>query len=274
MFNELSIELKSKDKYEANERMIEFAKTVTAAYRNGFRKIRSDVLPYEIMIAQNYSLRNWLNDNSVPIEFKNLLFGVFSTPFINEEDENIEDAYIEADYYFQYDDKTEAKCLGLTAAFLYETLSISLNSDSIWSNNQLPIIIRQDEIITHEQVYNVFSKNCFEEEIISKFVEGLGEVNLQETEIEPEDKKIHLADHHGKNELSKLCKRIRNSPYVVEMRSTNWGGKNFIRKKHKNGVIEIVLIDSEKEYALWVQTTGRNYRETEVIAKKIEERYS
>ena len=58
------------------------------------------------------------------------------------------------------------------------------------------------------------------------------------------------------------------------MRSTNWGGKNFIRKKHKNGVIEIVLIDSEKEYALWVQTTGRNYRETEVIAKKIEERYS
>jgi hypothetical protein len=65
-----------------------------------------------------------------------------------------------------------------------------------------------------------------------------------------------------------------NNPHVINAISTDWGGNSFIRKINKNGTIEIVLIDTERRYALLVQTTGRNYRETETIAKLLEKEYS
>lgn len=92
--------------------------------------------------------------------------------------------------------------------------------------------------------------------------------------MRPDEKDIHLADHHGKNELKALCDRLKQNEYVKAMRSTGWGGNTFIRKIHKNGVVEITLFKSTRKYALQVQTTGRNYRETEAIANRLRERYS
>lgn len=120
----------------------------------------------------------------------------------------------------------------------------------------------------------MFDESCFGEEGIAAFVENLGEVELIETTLKPDEKDIHLADHHGKDELKALCDRLKHNEYVIAMRSTDWGGKTFIRKIHKNGVVEITLFKSKRKYALWVQTTGRNYRETEAIAIKLRERYS
>ena len=48
----------------------------------------------------------------------------------------------------------------------------------------------------------------------------------------------------------------------------------FATKCYAPGIIEIVLVNSERQYALHVQTTGRNYRETKAIAEIITERYS
>lgn len=96
---------------------------------------------------------------------------------------------------------------------------------------------------------------------------------IEEYQGKPSEKKIHLSDHHGKKELQDLCDRIKNSPYVVEMRSTDWGGKNFIRKIHHNGIIEIVLYKTNRQYALQVQTTGSNEQQTKLIAEILKERY-
>ena len=95
-----------------------------------------------------------------------------------------------------------------------------------------------------------------------------------ETPLKPDEKDIHLADHHGKDVLKVLCDRLKYNEYITAMRSTDWGGNSFIRKIHPNGVVEITLIKSERKYALWIQTTGRNYRETEAIANKLREIYS
>lgn len=98
---------------------------------------------------------------------------------------------------------------------------------------------------------------------------------LKETSILAEDKKCHLADHHGKRELDELWKRIRNSPYIEAARSTNFGskGKVFIREIHNNGEIEIVLNNSDKEYALLVSTTGKDIYETTAIAEILKSTY-
>jgi len=96
---------------------------------------------------------------------------------------------------------------------------------------------------------------------------------LTKSDISPINKKVHLSDHHGKKELNKLCDRIKNSPYVEEMQSTNWGGKGFIRKVEATGLIEMVLYKTEKQYALKVQTTGKDLLETQAIAEILRDKY-
>jgi hypothetical protein len=96
---------------------------------------------------------------------------------------------------------------------------------------------------------------------------------LEKTTIPPDKKKVHLSSHHGKKELTALSKRIRNSPYVIEMQSTAFGGKEFIRAISDDGIIEIVLWKSKQEYALRVKTTAKNPNETLAIAKILEHKY-
>ncbi|MCC5916086.1 MAG: hypothetical protein JJU02_02040 [Cryomorphaceae bacterium] len=274
MFNELSVVPYSANKYEAIERMTLLAKTFKKARDFGFKRIRSDVSVSEIRLADNYTVHSWLIDSAVSPELKGFMFGSIITPFINEEDGQVEEAYIEAEYFYVKNEIEKIPCLGLAAAHLYELPSISLNTCDEWQRNLLPIIVAKDDKSEDYQIPNVFDETCFAEAGIIAFVENLDEVELLETTLNPNEKDIHLADHHGKNELKALCDRLKQNEYVVAMRSTYWGGNTFVRKIHKNGVVEITLIKSQRKYALLVQTTGRNYRETEAIANKLRDRYS
>jgi len=276
LLNELSVQPLSEDKYAANDKMKQFAEAISEARKKNFKLIRSHLSSSEISLTEDYTLFDWLQNKDVPTKYRNFLFGMITQPFIKDEDEEVVDKYIEANYFFEDSESGIAKtaCTGLASAYLYETLSISLLSAPVWNKTKLPIIIENEEETRIESVFNVSSKKSFEDEEIAEYVGNLGNVELVETDIAPKDKKIHLADHHGKKELAELAKQLKNSPYVVEMRSTNWGGKKFIRKTHKDGVIEVVLYKTSKGYALWVQTTGRNLRETKAIAQILDDRYS
>ncbi len=276
LFNELSINPLSPDKFQANDKMEKFAKTVGTARKKGFRNIRYYQDTFHIKLSEGYSLYDWLHNKDVPELYRNFLYGMIIQPFISNDDEELEEQFVNANYYYENTEhlvpKTE--CVGLAAAHLYETLSISLSSMSLWDFIQLQIIIEQDENISLHKVFNVSTKEAFENLEISDFVDSLGVVKLIKTVLEPDLKKIHLADHHGKAELQVFCKKLILNEYVVEMRSTNWGGSKFIRKTFSDGSIEIVLTNSERSYALWVQTTGRNMRETIAISKILNDKYS
>ena len=277
MFNELSVQPLSLNKFDAIEKVKQFALTFSDARKRGFIRIRSHYHYSEIILSKDYSIQDFLFDKTISSKdyknYKDILFGNIVQPFINEEDEEIENAYIQSSFHYN-NSGIEQNCLGLSAAFFYETLCISLNSSTLWRMNLLTISNVQNKATVTEQVNNIFSKDCFNIQSISDFIENLGKVELIISKIKIEDKKIHLASHHGKKELNKLCNRIKHNDFVIEMRSTNWGGKDFIRKINKDGVVEIVLVNSQREYALWVQTTGRNYRETKAIAEKLREKYS
>lgn len=272
IFNELSVAPFSTNKYQAIDKMINFARTFNRSRDFGFKRIRSDVSVSEIKLTQDYTVYNWLIDSAVSPELKAFMFGSIITPFINEDDEEVEDAYIKAEFFYQ-DEVNKLASLGLAAAHLYELPCISFDSRQ-WQRNYLPLIVDRDNNVDEYQIPNVFSEDCFSVESISVFIENLGELELQECSLNAEDKDVHLADHHGKRELQELCDRLKFNDYVISMRSTNWGGNTFIRKVHSDGVVEITLFKSQRKYALWVQTTGRNYRETELIASKLRERYS
>jgi len=274
MFNELSIDPFSTNKHEAIERMIQFAKTFKKSMDFGFKRIRADLSVSEIKLTDEYTIHSWLIDSAVSPELKGFMFGSIIAPFINDEDGEVEDAYITAEYYYKKDKESRIACLGLAAANLYELPSISLSTSEEWQRNVLPIIVEKDNASREYQIPNVFSEACFDVQSIIAFVENLGEVQLVKSPLKPTEKDIHLADHHGKSELKSLCDRLKHNEYVTAMRSTDWGGDTFIRKIHKDGVVEITLFKSQRKYALSVQTTGRNYRETEAIAIKLRERYS
>lgn len=276
LFNELSVTTLSGNQFDANEKMKVFSETVGCARKNGFRNIRSHYAAYQIGLSENYNLHNWLNNKDVSEIFRNNLYGMIILPFINEDDEEIEAAYIESEYFFEDQPSgiTKTKCLGLASAYLYETPTISFASLSVWENNILQIIIENSEVSTTGDVLNISKKETFAEKVITTFIENQGEIVLEETMLEPDNKKYHFSPHHGTKELTDFWTKLKLSPYVIETRSTDWGGKRFIRKIERTGVLEIVLTDSERQYALWVQTTGKNYRETKAIAEKLEEEYS
>lgn len=276
ILNELSLHPLPNSEYEANSRMEKFSNTVAEARKMGFRNIRSYQDTRMIYISKNYSINHWIHNKNVPRNYRDILFGMIIQPFIDESDELVEEKYISANYYFEDSENgiEKQECIGLASAYLYETLSISISSSDIWNKHILPIIIETETESKIGDVLNVFSPESLQINEINELIENAGEINLIETNVKANDKKIHLANHHGKSELQSFCNRIKFNPYVLEMRSTNWGGKNFIRETFSNGVIEIVLVNSQREYALWVQTTGSNLRETKVIADVLKEKYS
>lgn len=272
--NEISLTPLLDDKYRAHERMLLFSKTVAEARQKGFRNIRTHISVNEIKLTNDYSIHNWLFDKEFPMENRSLFYDMFIQPFIKEEDE-IEAKYIEANYYFE-DTKNnipKQECLGLTSAYLSETLAISFQSSPAWLKNKVGIIIEKGVDNSTEKIHHVFSKECFGQNSIADFVESISTLDLVETNINPNDKIFHLTSHHGQQELTELWSRIKNSPYVVGGMSIEWGGNSFYKNPQKDGKLDIIHLKSDRRYKLQIQTTGRNLRETIEIAKRLEENY-
>ena len=273
--NELSLCPVADSKYSAIERMAVFAKTVSVARQKGFRNIQCDYPINAILLAQQYSLFDWLNDYSVPREYRDFMYGVIIPPYIDEEDSEFE-KYVDAFITFENSEYNISKtnCIGMASAYLYNFPTISILSIPLWRQPILQIIIEKEGNIVYEKIHNISSCESFNIPDIKDFIDNIRELILVETTLNPEDKIIRLADHHGKSELQELCAQIKYNPYVEEMYSTDWGGNRFIRKIFMNGIIKIVLYKTQRKYALKVKTTGRNLRETQKIAKILEEKFN
>lgn len=274
-FNEISQAPLLGDKFNANARMVQFSEAVAEARRKGFANIRSHYLTSEIKLTNEYTFRDWMFDRNFPAVHRELFYDMFIQPFIKEDDVEIEEQYIEANYFFEDTENQipKQKCLGLTSAYLSETLAISFQSSPAWRKNTLKIIIERDNDVSNNEVYHVYSKKCFGQDSIADFVESITILDLVETNINPNDKKFHFTGHHGQQELNEFWSKIKNSPFVVEGISIEWSGNSFYKKPQRDGKVDIVHLKSDRRYAMQIQTTGRNLRETIEIAKRLEEKY-
>ena len=275
IFNEISDQPISQDKQGANTKMTKMIKAFAVSKVKGFRRIRSSNYAHEIQLSEGYTLHDWLSDHTVSRIYRDTMASVLVHPFISEEDRLIEDEYLKRFYWFE--DETyqikRTECYGLASAYLYQTLSISFSDFPLWEMPKLNLILQSDESEKIVEVNNVSTEASFGNNDISQFIESIKEIEIIESKINPEDKEVHIAPHHGKKELGEFSQRLKYNPYVEIIRSTDWGGNNFIRRFNKNGEIEIVLTNTTRNYALWVKTTGRNYRETEAIAKILREQF-
>jgi len=112
--------------------MLQLSKTVAEARKKGFRNIRTHFPANEIKLTNNYSLHNWLFDKDFPPENKAVFYDMFVQPFIKEGDYEIEEKFVEANFYFEDSENNISKqeCLGLTSAYLSETLALSFQSNA------------------------------------------------------------------------------------------------------------------------------------------------
>jgi len=277
IYNELSSLPKFANTNIANEQIACLIKTYAKAKIHKFNKIRFFKNLHEVEVCENYTFFDWLNTTSQK-NLKDLLLEARAYPFIADEDEEQIDEYINHKYFYENLNCNfeQTECMGLAAAHIYDTLSIGLSQNDLWKINRILITkVKDDEKIFETcEIKNVYSPTCFDDKMIADYISSLGEITLLKTELLPKDKKVHLSTHHGLKELSDFSKRLILDDFIIEIKSTDWGGKKFIRRIFNDGIIEIVLINTERKYALRVQTTGRNYRETFLIAKHIEHEYS
>jgi hypothetical protein len=282
MFNELSIWPLANNRYSANERILLFAKTVSKARGRGFKRIRTNLDFHDIALTNNYSLRDWVFDSEfykVNHTYRSFLLGMFIKPFIDENDAEIEERYINEHYYFEdlSNDIKRCDCLGLTSAYLYGTLSISFQSSNAWTKNNLEVVIVSDDHTVFKNIKNVFSEICFNNSDIDDFIKQVGTIKLVETIKLPDEKKLHLfSDHHGHEKLKNHWKRLKKCPYVIEGRSTDFsrGSPQYIIKVEPEGLTGVIILAPCPPYTLWVQSTGRNYQETKEISRILQREYS
>lgn len=73
-----------------------------------------------------------------------------------------------------------------------------------------------------------------------------------------------------------LAQKIVKCKYVEKIVNSlpfNPHDRNFIRKVKEDGLVEIVMIWTDRKYGMVIKTTGRNIRETRKIAQIIQEKY-
>lgn len=279
IYNELSEIYPSETKALADERMHILINAYIQARKSNIKKIRFAVSLEDIEIAQNYFIKNWLEETSNK-NHKNLLLAARDYPEWNRDDNWYGETYSMSTFTFvdEANQIPQKKSYGLAAAHLYDTLSISLSGRPAWEKNTLNLTKTTDE--TGEAIVlpisNVFSEKCFENDSVRHCIENNGDVVLVESLLSYNEKKIHFRDDHGTDDLMRFAKKLVQSPYVNEViNSIEWKSNEtkFIKGAFADGIIHIRLHWDDRGLGLAIKTTGRNLRETIAIGENLREKY-
>ncbi|MBN1338824.1 MAG: hypothetical protein JXA03_05835 [Bacteroidales bacterium] len=272
-FNELSVFPLANNYHEAYVRIQLYLETFKEASANGFRKIRYDKPFDRVEILPQYTLNDFCHDfrNAT---FRTLLLSTYRYPYLDEESEE-ETKYIEKDYFIRKNGN-RIQTIGLASAYLLSTIGIGFRPEKFWESFQYLLEIVHGNKLISEEVLCASIPTDFDDQVFSRWKDSLKKIDLVYCEIPAKEKEIHLRNDHGKDVLYLFSKRLVKSIFIVKVINSlpfNSQEKNFIRKIHPSGVIEIVLTWTDAGYGLVVQTTGRNKRETVAIAKILNELY-
>ncbi len=139
IFNELSI-TPFVNIYEARKGLEIFIRTCAKVRELGFQTLRlheSIENPYQLQIAPNYMVSQWLKDSEVKDDLKdNFRDIIFYPPLINDEEPIAKEQNILSEFKIRVDDEIKMAD-GLGAAYLLGTLCISFLSHNLWDSNEI-----------------------------------------------------------------------------------------------------------------------------------------
>lgn len=178
-FNEISALYMAGNIYEAKEKMDSLLFVCKKAKDElGCRHL---VVPdenfYQMQLAPDYSVKNWLSDNTVSRDMRDLLWSINRYPYFEDLDENQEEKYLTSK--FSLNEPAHAchdqNCDGLANAWLKKSLAVSFCSHEVWQKNKIGLTINRDNGTAEQtQVYHACNESCIDQEL----VEWLRRTNL------------------------------------------------------------------------------------------------
>lgn len=223
-----------------------------------------------LQVTQDQKFSEWLS--GLNTREKNKIFAIankrpFTEDYLGDKkDEMLKYYFVSANLNIE-----QEYCDGLATADIMDIPSISLAHHEIWKNKNLEIFKEIDENTTSVSVSNVATEEVLLCDEFRTFCESISNIELVPTTLSYEERKrnIHFRDDHGTDVLQKFAEKIVKNDYVdAVINSLPFNNKTsrFVRRVYKNGLVEIVLHWEDAGYGMVIQTTGRNYRETEAIA--------
>jgi hypothetical protein len=272
VFNELTCQPYANNDTDCYTRVEQFVKTYKAAELHKFKRIRFHQAFDQIFLKEGYTLMDFCNSNRNKT-FTTALLSVYHYPFIDNDSEE-EKKYIQ-NHFFLLKDGEKIIVHGLAAAYLYNTIGIGFRSETFWDALLFYLQI-EGEKQEHADILSVSRPEHFIEQAFLDWKEQSGDVQLVESAISVPEKSISLRNDHGKDVLQRFAEQLVCSPYVISVVNSlpyNPHEAKFIRKINANGLVEIVLRDTDAGLGLAVKTTGRTMRETREIATILEKEF-
>ncbi len=273
-FNDLSSLPLAPDFTEAWKRVDRLIKTYKARPINIFgTRICCDNSIGNLQLTKELDLQAFCRNPAGRI-LGTLLLGLIRHPYIIEGSAE-EDNYLKSDYFLDKNSE-ELSAYGLTAALLSGSAGIGFVSEDFWEKCFFYLVKKDESGCERQRVLCVSRPDHFQSPDFSAWYEERAAISLVTTELSPEMKKISLRDDHGKDTLDHFARKLINSPYVIEIVNSipfNPHIKDFIKSVKENGLIEIVLVSTDKGFGVVVKTTGRNLRETKAIATILQEQF-
>lgn len=208
---------------------------------------------------------------------------ILSVPFVRPyANEVLEDKVNELNRYYYSNEEAGIKeeyCIGLPTAYIKQKVAVSLATADCWNTSKVVFkeIVNDDLETKDVSANNITTEAHSTEDGIKKELMYSGELNLVKRSKTPTDDDITLSgDHHGNKELKAFAKRLFKNEYVVcVINNIDFSPKaiNFIKKIYPDGKIELVLYWESAGYGMVIQTTGKNYRETEEIANILKKQF-
>lgn len=206
------------------------------------------------------------------VNLKNLndfIYSFFRPPFepkkMTDQDES---QFINNSYSFK-----NIQVEGLAWAAIKNTIALSLSTDKDWHTDIIELIINGQKN-NRVKVRNISKKDHLD--TLSAWIDFLTQIELQKTSISPHDKKFHVRDDHGKDELKAFWDKIKKNPYIIECINSlpfNSKKRKFIEECRADGIINLRLLWTSKGLGLCIKTTGHGIYQTTEIAKQIESEY-
>jgi hypothetical protein len=168
------------------------------------------------------------------------------TVSVDNNDTAIEERFIMSNTFLV--DEEMSKAEGLAIAYLYSTMSISLDSSEKWNVDEVSLRFSDegydDLLVKVKHASQVPHVERHKDWIASR----IG-IKLKATDLPVDQKEIRLRDDHGKDVLLRFSRKLVRSPYIIKVMNSmpfNSHDHHFIRNCYEDGRIEIVLVRSDK----------------------------
>ncbi len=279
VFNEVSFSPDVNDEYALTEHFIRMLRLYDKVREDfGFNHLVFPANVSSYIVTNGKTFIEWASSIHHQGNKNKVLSVPFVRPYLREVVKEKEKELPK--YYYSNEDAgiVEKDCLGLATAYLTKKVTISLYTHNCWNSSSILFKeIYNDDLDTNDvSVNNITTEVHLSEEEVYEQLMYSGELELRECFVANQDKSISLRDDHGKDKLLAFSKKIIKSEYVVSVINSlpfNPTDVNLIREVYADGKIELVLHWEDKGIGIIIQTTGRNKRETEEIAKLLKKKF-